>query len=197
MCSTGMAQPGRPSQAVVTGNNKVWRQFTFSSITTSKIRVVVNDGADHILSRVVEVEAWGTVAAGAGPINYVLSDAQGSTRAVMNSIGSGTSTIVARHDYETFGEELGAGIGLRKTSQGYSAADGNRQKYGLTERDDVTGLDHTWFRKYEQISGRWTSPDHYSGSTSIGDPQSFNRYSYVSNDPVNLVDPSGLFNPKS
>jgi hypothetical protein len=26
-----------------------------------------------------------------------------------------------------------------------------------------------------------------------GDPQSFNRYSYVENDPVNLVDPSGLF----
>jgi hypothetical protein len=27
---------------------------------------------------------------------------------------------------------------------------------------------------------------------SIGDPQSFNRYSYVENDPVNLVDPTGL-----
>ena len=176
----------------VTGNNKVWRQFTFSSITTSKIRVVVNDGADHILSRVVEVEAWGTVVAGAGPINYVLSDAQGSTRALMNNIGSGSSTTVARHDYETFGEELGAGIGLRKTSQGYSAADGNRQKYGLTERDDVTGLDHTWFRKYEQMSGRWTSPDPYRGSMSSANPQSFNRYSYVNNDPVNSTDPSGL-----
>ena len=41
----------------VTGNNKVWRQFTFSNITTSKIRVVVNDVADHVYSRVVEVEA--------------------------------------------------------------------------------------------------------------------------------------------
>jgi len=27
---------------------------------------------------------------------------------------------------------------------------------------------------------------------SIGGPQSFNRYSYVQNDPVNLIDPSGL-----
>jgi hypothetical protein len=26
----------------------------------------------------------------------------------------------------------------------------------------------------------------------IGDPQSFNRYSYVGNDPVNLIDPTGL-----
>jgi hypothetical protein len=27
---------------------------------------------------------------------------------------------------------------------------------------------------------------------SLGDPQSFNRYSYVGNDPVNFIDPSGL-----
>jgi len=42
----------------VTGNNKVWRQFTFASVTTSKIRVVVHDSADHVYSRVVELEAW-------------------------------------------------------------------------------------------------------------------------------------------
>src|SRR5204863_9800871 len=42
----------------VTENNKVWRQFTFSPITTTKIRVVVNAGADNAFSRVVEVEAW-------------------------------------------------------------------------------------------------------------------------------------------
>jgi hypothetical protein len=28
---------------------------------------------------------------------------------------------------------------------------------------------------------------------SVGDPQSFNRYAYVGNDPVNMVDPTGLF----
>src|SRR6185295_8991214 len=42
----------------VTGNNKVWRQFTFASITTSKIKVVVTAGADNTFSRVVEVEAY-------------------------------------------------------------------------------------------------------------------------------------------
>jgi RHS repeat-associated protein len=62
----------------------------------------------------------------------------------------------------------------------------------MTERDEATGLDHTWWRKYESSAGRWTSPDPYGGSMTIGDPQSFNRYSYVENDPVNFVDPSGL-----
>ncbi len=61
-----------------------------------------------------------------------------------------------------------------------------------TERDDTTGLDHTWWRKYDNLSGRWTSADPYRGSMSLADPQSFNRYAYVQNDPVNFVDPSGL-----
>src|SRR6266700_2879639 len=177
------------SNGSVTGNNKVWRQFSFASVTTSKVRVAVNAGADNAYSRVVEVEAWGSQTA--GPIKYVLSDIQGSTRAVMSNNGS-SSAIIARHDYLPFGEEIGAGLGLRTTSQSYGATDTNRQKYGLTERDDATGLDHTWWRKYENLSGRWTSPDPYNGSASIADPQSFHRYNYTQNDPVNFVDPTGL-----
>jgi hypothetical protein len=86
----------------------------------------------------------------------VLQDLQGSTRAVMNNNGSGSS-IIARHDYLPFGEEIAANIGLRTSSQGYGETDTNRQKYGLTERDDATGLDHTWRRKYESFSGRMKS----------------------------------------
>ncbi len=174
----------------VSGNNNVWRKFQFSSITTSKIRVLTNASADGY-SRITELEAWTLPTSTVGPINYVLSDIQGSTRAVMSNNGS-SSAIIARHDYLPFGEELSSGLGLRSSSQGYGATDRNRQKYGLTERDDATGLDHTWFRKYENLSGRWTSPDPYTGSASIADPQSFHRYNYTQNDPVNFVDPSGL-----
>ncbi|MBX3297465.1 MAG: discoidin domain-containing protein [Acidobacteria bacterium] len=42
----------------VTNNDKVWRKFEFSSVTTSKIRVVVNDSL-NFYSRIVELEAWG------------------------------------------------------------------------------------------------------------------------------------------
>ena len=41
----------------VTENNKVWRQFIFSPITTTKIRVLVN-AAMASFSRIVELEAW-------------------------------------------------------------------------------------------------------------------------------------------
>ena len=47
----------------VTGNNNVWRKFTFTPITTSKIRVVTNGAADGY-SRITEVEAWGNNDAG-------------------------------------------------------------------------------------------------------------------------------------
>jgi RHS repeat-associated protein len=125
-----------------------------------------------------------------GGVRYVLSDVQGSSRVVMNHGTYGSSTVIARHDYLPFGSEISSGTGLRTGTQGYGASDANRQKYGLTERDDTTGLDHAWWRKYENAAGRWTSPDPMAGS--IADPQSFNRYAYVTNDPVNFIDPSGL-----
>jgi RHS repeat-associated protein len=60
------------------------------------------------------------------------------------------------------------------------------------EKDDASGMAHTLWRKYDSLSGRWTTTDPYGGSMTVGDPQSFNRYTYVNNDPVNQVDPSGL-----
>jgi hypothetical protein len=43
----------------VTANNKVWRQFIFAAINTSKIRVLSNASPDGF-SRLNEIEAWGT-----------------------------------------------------------------------------------------------------------------------------------------
>jgi len=42
----------------VTGNNLAWRQFTFAAVTTTKIRVVVNNARNN-WSRIVEVAAFG------------------------------------------------------------------------------------------------------------------------------------------
>jgi RHS repeat-associated protein len=133
-------------------------------------------------------EYGGAPAMDAGGVKYLFQDWQGSTRAVLNNTGM----IKGRSDYSAFGENIAAGIGLRAAAQGFGSALVPRQKFGLTERDQGTGLDHTWFRKHENRAGRWTSPDPYGGSMSIGNPQSFNRFSYVSNDPLNFVDPTGL-----
>jgi RHS repeat-associated protein len=134
------------------------------------------------------VAEYGIASEGAGGVKYLQQDHQGTVRAVTNSNGF----VVSRTDHQAFGEEIGWSVGLRSIEQGYSADKVTRQSYGLTENDQATGQQHTWFRKLETAAGRWTRPDPYKGSMKLGNPQSFNRYSYVLNDPINLVDPSGL-----
>ena len=65
--------------------------------------------------------------------------------------------------------------------------------YTSLERDGESGFDHAMFRQYSSNSGRWMSPDPYSGSIDMSNPQSFNRYNYVGNNPLVYTDPSGLF----
>ena len=136
----------------------------------------------------IVAEYGGVGATDEGGVKYLLSDWQGSTRAMMSNGG----VVKARMDYTAYGEEIQAGVGLRTATQGFDNSTALRQKYGLTERDSATGLDHTPWRKNENRAGRWTSPDPFTGSASIGDPQSFNRFSYVQGDPTNYIDPSGL-----
>ena len=49
------------------------------------------------------------------------------------------------------------------------------------------------FRKYDPSAGRWLSPDP-SGWNAVSQtyPQSLNRYAYLENEPMDLVDPQGL-----
>jgi RHS repeat-associated protein len=57
---------------------------------------------------------------------------------------------------------------------------------------DAIGSDDAMHRRYNRWSTRFEQPDPYNGSYNLTNPQSFNRYAYVQNDPINLVDPLGL-----
>ena len=57
---------------------------------------------------------------------------------------------------------------------------------------DANGSDEALARRYNRWHSRFDQPDPYEGSYDISDPQSFNRYAYVQNDPVNFIDPTGL-----
>ncbi len=60
------------------------------------------------------------------------------------------------------------------------------------ERDNETELDFAQARYHDYNHGRFTSPDPVMASARKANPQTFNRYSYVTNNPLNLIDPLGL-----
>jgi RHS repeat-associated protein len=61
-----------------------------------------------------------------------------------------------------------------------------------TYERDKDGSDEAMHRRYTSRRNRFDQPDPSDGSYDLSDPQSFNRYSYVQNDPVNFIDPTGL-----
>jgi RHS repeat-associated protein len=106
---------------------------------------------------------------------------------------TGSLANVKRHDYLPFGEELFAPAGSRTTSLGYTGNDGVRQQFTQKERDIETGLDYFKARYYSSTQGRFTSPDVPFADQWEEDPQSWNLYTYVGNNPTNTTDPSGLW----
>lgn len=123
---------------------------------------------------------------GAGGTRYLTGDNLGTPRIITGSDG----TVKARHDYMPFGEEIGL-LGGRTEQQGY-VTDAVRQKFTKYERDNETGLDYAKARYYANVQGRFTSADPLLSSGKPLQPQSWNRYIYCLNNPLILVDPSGL-----
>jgi RHS repeat-associated protein len=123
-------------------------------------------------------------------LEWLVTDQIGTPRMVLDKTGALSG--VKRHDYYPFGEEIFAGQGGRTIQQGY-ANDNLKRKFAGYERDDETGLDFAQARYYDSELGRFITPDPLLSSGYPTSPQSWNRYSYVSNQPLNRVDPSGLF----
>lgn len=61
------------------------------------------------------------------------------------------------------------------------------------ERDAETGMDYFGARYFSGAQGRFTSPDPLLSSGRPDNPQSWNRYAYVLNNPLRYTDPSGLY----
>jgi RHS repeat-associated protein len=102
-------------------------------------------------------------------------------------LDASTGTPVALHDYLPFGEEI---VNARPGSL-YSGTDDPRQKFTGKERDSETSLDYFGARYFSGAQGRFTSPDQPLGDQNPANPQSWNLFSYVRNNALTNVDPSG------
>ncbi|MGD0302351.1 MAG: RHS repeat-associated core domain-containing protein [Bryobacteraceae bacterium] len=68
-----------------------------------------------------------------------------------------------------------------------------RPRCTAKERDTETGLDFFGARYFSGPQGRFTSPDPSNLSVDFWLPQTWNRYSYVLNNPLNMADRNGLW----
>jgi len=102
--------------------------------------------------------------------------------------------VIARRDSMPFGEELSVGVGPRTEALKYegTTTDNIRQRFTGYQKDSETDLDFAEARMYQNEHGRFTAVDPLMSSADLGTPQTFNRYAYTSNNPVNYTDPSGL-----
>jgi RHS repeat-associated protein len=74
------------------------------------------------------------------------------------------------------------------------AASDNKEKFTTYQHDndDSTDLDYAMARYYVSRSGRFMTPDPGHVGAFPQDPQSWNAYAYVGNDPINRRDSTGL-----
>ncbi|MGH9472665.1 MAG: RHS repeat-associated core domain-containing protein, partial [Terriglobales bacterium] len=71
--------------------------------------------------------------------------------------------------------------------------DDSPMHFAGSEHDSESNLEHFWFRQYSNTQGRWLSPDPAGlAAANPADPQSWNRYAYVENQPLTMIDPLGL-----
>jgi RHS repeat-associated protein len=70
--------------------------------------------------------------------------------------------------------------------------DSNHYKFTGKERDSETGLDDFGARYFASNMGRFMTPDSGLGQRPL-DPQSWNLYAYVRNNPLNSIDPTGEY----
>lgn len=87
-------------------------------------------------------------------------------------------------------------LGYGPFGEGYAEAGGPDRSFAGMDQDTEVGstsaLYDAVFRRYAMY-GRWISPDPAGvGAVSLASPQSWNRYAYVMNNPLNVVDPLGL-----
>ncbi len=108
----------------------------------------------------------------------------------IDTITDGRGNVVERMSYEAFGKRRG-GDWRAATDTSYTLPSFTNRGYTGHEHVDEMGLIHMNGRVYDPELGRFLSAD--PNVQAAENSQSYNRYSYVLNNPLKYTDPSGYF----
>jgi RHS repeat-associated protein len=140
------------------------------------------DGTGTLVSEYIYVDGKRVARRDAdNSVKYYISDNLGSASVITSS--QGVMPPLAESDYYPYGGEIVITPG-----------DSNHYKFTGKERDSESGLDNFGARYYASSMGRFMKPDPlYLELHRLVDPQQWNLYSYVRNNPLSLTDPTGLY----
>ncbi len=144
--------------------------------STGETTVFVYDASNKLVAEYSTIVA----SSSAAKISYLTNDHLGSPRITTDAIGQ----VISRRDFMPFGEEI------PRSNYG---TDSIRQKFTAYQRDNETNLDFAQARMYGNTNGRFNTPDPTLLSVNAHNPQSWNRYVYVMNNPLLYIDPLGLW----
>jgi RHS repeat-associated protein len=121
-------------------------------------------------------------------LRYLREDHQGSVAAILNNDG----TSYAKESFTAYGNRRSSWTWSGVPTSGNLTAINNVTRRGYTWHTalEAMGLNDMNGRIQDAVTGRFLSPDPYISSP--GNTQSYNRYSYVLNNPLTLTDPSGF-----
>ncbi|MGC2831876.1 MAG: RHS repeat-associated core domain-containing protein, partial [Candidatus Acidiferrum sp.] len=156
-----------------------------------------------IFSGSQDIAEYDNGAAPASPSReFVYSDGLPGSGLLATLTGGSSPTITYFHDdhlswrISTDGTPGSPTYGQVNGSQGsypfgdsWYSSNGNEFAFTSYQRDAESGLDYAMARYYDSTAGRFCSADPVGGQPD--DPQTWDRYSYVRNDPINLTDPNG------
>jgi len=122
--------------------------------------------------------AWVTLHAAsssASGTHFTCYDGNGN---IVSLVSATTSDVTARYEYGPFGEPIRMTGPMAKT---------NPFRFSTKYQDDETGLLYYGYRFYDPCTGSWPNRD------LIGEKADLNLYRFNYNDPLNYVDPNGLW----
>jgi RHS repeat-associated protein len=109
--------------------------------------------------------------------HYFTFDGHGSTRVLLDTVGA----IAQLYSFDAYGNALGFNPAEALTEFLYSGE----------QFDAKIGQQYLRQRYYTPATGRFNRLDPFFGN--LNDPLSLNKYTYANGDPINKMDPNGLF----
>ena len=178
MTDTGPLQPWLAGTSLTSGNftGVLGHRYTFVVTTTDRVNNLGQGSAETIATQVTKYYYIGSTR---------VAMRQGDAVTYLHTDHLGTVSIATNQSQAVLARTLNLPYGGVRWSSGTMPTD-----WGYTgQKDTGLGLVYMHARYYSSFTGRFVSAD--TVVPEAGKPQTYNRYSYASNNPIKYIDPTG------